>query len=64
MKDFDEWGLMKAHEVAKVLGVKPRTVLRWMREGALPSIHLGKIVRVKRADLERFLAAHRKEGRL
>lgn len=47
-------------EVAKLLGVDYRTVLRWIRAGELSATRLGhRTVRVGREDLERFKAERR-----
>ncbi len=45
-------------EVAETLQVSQRTVFRWMSEGLLPVVRVGKITRIRQADLEAFLQAH------
>jgi excisionase family DNA binding protein len=45
-------------EVAEALQVSQRTVFRWMSEGWLPAIRVGKVTRIRQSDLEAFLQAH------
>ena len=40
---------------AKVADVAPGTIRRWIREGRLASHHAGRVVRVRRTDLETLL---------
>ncbi|HEX2035013.1 MAG TPA: helix-turn-helix domain-containing protein [Chloroflexota bacterium] len=42
-------------EVATFMGVTPRTVQRWIREGRLPAVIVGSTYRVKREDLQGFV---------
>jgi excisionase family DNA binding protein len=51
--------LMKAEEVAAVLGVSRSKVYRMMRERDIPTITFGKNVRVSCEDLEKFLTTNR-----
>jgi excisionase family DNA binding protein len=46
--------LLTTMEVAKLLRVSQRTVQDWIREGALPAVRYGKLVRVRQADLAAF----------
>ena len=41
-------------EVAKLLRVDQTTVQGWLRDGLLPGIRLGRLWRVRHADLETF----------
>jgi len=54
------WGtrFLTIPEVAETLQVSHRTVFRWMSEGLLPVVRVGKITRIRQADLEAFLQAH------
>ena len=56
--------LLHPKDVADELGIAVRTVLRWMRDGRLPHLDLGKLKRVRRSDLDQYLAAHRRPGRI
>jgi excisionase family DNA binding protein len=49
-------GLMSRTEVAEFLSVSLATVERLYRSGELPSVKLGRLRRVRREDLERFVA--------
>lgn len=49
--------LLRAQDVADLLGVPKATVLRYARDGRLPSIALGKHVRFDRRAVERALGA-------
>lgn len=47
-------------ELARLIGlprpIKPATIFKWIRLGALGSIHLGRRVWVQRSEIERFVA--------
>lgn len=43
--------LLTAAETAKVLRVSPRSVRRWIADGALPVVRLGRKVLIRRSDL-------------
>lgn len=43
-------------QIAKLLMVKGITVRRWIARGLLPAYSLGKEYRVKKADLDKFMA--------
>jgi len=48
--------MLKTREVAKILGVKPRTVSKWIREGELRAVKInGHTWRVRREDLDNFI---------
>ena len=53
----DEW--LTVRDVAALLKVREETVRRWVREGELPALALGKKAgfRIRPADLEVFIAA-------
>ncbi len=51
--------LLTIPEVAAILQVSQRTVFRWMDAGLLPVVRVGKITRIRPADLEVFLQSHR-----
>ena len=42
-------------EVAELLKTTRRTVYNWIEKGQLKSVKAGKLVRIKRADLEEFI---------
>lgn len=51
--------LMKAEEVAEVLQVSRSKVYQMMREKDIPTITIGKCVRVSSEDLENFINLNR-----
>ena len=54
---------MTVNEIAELLKLNPQTVRNWIDEGALPGVRVGpRRVRVRRADLDQFLAAGRTTG--
>jgi excisionase family DNA binding protein len=52
-----EW--LSPTEIAQRLACSNDTVLRAIKRGDLPAVQYGRLVRVARADLDRFLARHR-----
>ena len=49
--------LLRVEEVAERMRVQPATVYRFVRDGLLPAVRFSRMVRVREADLEAFLAA-------
>ena len=47
--------LIKVEEAAGILKVRPETVYRWVDRGVLPSVRLGRLIRLDRTELERRL---------
>jgi len=50
-----ETGYMSLEEVADMLGVTYQLIYRLVRAGELPAVRLGKLYRVSRTDLDRYL---------
>jgi excisionase family DNA binding protein len=48
-------------EAARYLGITPRTLYRLINEGQVPAYKLGRVIRVKTADLDDFLESARIE---
>ena len=44
-------------EVANLLKLNPQTVRNWIDAGKLPAAHVGRRVRIKRADLDALVEA-------
>lgn len=44
--------LLTVHEAASLLRVSELTIRRWIWAGKLPATRLGRLVRIKQADLE------------
>ena len=51
--------LLTADEVASILNISRSKAHNLMREREIPTITIGKSVRVSREDLEKFLASNR-----
>jgi excisionase family DNA binding protein len=52
----NELELLRAGEVAAILGLKQVTAELWMRTGRLPVVRLGRrAVRVRRSDIARII---------
>lgn len=47
--------LLKIEEVANKLSVQPSTVRKWIFERRISIVRLGRCVRVKEMDVERFI---------
>jgi|SRR5690606_5340976 len=50
--------LLTAEQVAERLQVREETVYDWLKAGRLRGVKLGRIWRVREADLEAFIRAH------
>ncbi len=50
--------LLKRHQAAEYLGIKPQTLAVWHTTGRyrLPVVKVGRAVRYRRADLDEFIA--------
>lgn len=46
---------LTAAEVAAMLRVDPQTVRRWCANGELPSVRAGRVIRIRREDVDRFV---------
>lgn len=51
--------VMTVAQVATYLQINKLTVYKYIREGRLPAVRLGRAFRVRQEDVERFLDAHR-----
>lgn len=52
---FEE-SFLTVSEVADVLRLNPQTVRNWIDAGSLPAVRIGRRVRIKKSDLDRFVA--------
>ena len=52
-------GLISIPELCQELGMGKSWVYRRLRSGEIPSVKLGRSIKVKRADLEEYLEKHR-----
>lgn len=53
--------LMTREEVCKYLGVTAATLHNWSKRGYLESIHVGRLVRYRRADVEALARTNNKQ---
>ncbi len=51
--------LLNIKEVSAVLNASEKTVRRLIKDGKLPVVRCGRMVRIAQTDLDRFIAAHR-----
>jgi excisionase family DNA binding protein len=51
--------LVSVRDVANQLGVHPETIRRLIHDGRLDAVRIGRVLRVQREGLERFLARQR-----
>ena len=49
--------LFTGDDVAEILNVSPSTAYRLMRRGEIPTIRMGRAVRVRPEDLEGFISS-------
>jgi excisionase family DNA binding protein len=54
--------LLKLQDVAAHLQLSVRTIRRMIAGGRLPVVRLGRSIRVRRCDLEAFVASSGQEG--
>lgn len=54
-----EW--LSTQDAARRLGVTPRTLYRFIDLGDLPAYRLGRVIRLKAADVDAFIEASRIE---
>lgn len=53
---------LKLSEIAEELNCAYTTIRRLVTQGDLRAIRVGKLLRVKRTDLDKYIELHRKEG--
>ena len=57
--DETEW--LSTQEAARRLGITPRTLYRFIDHGELPAYRFGRVIRLKRTDVEAFIDSCRIE---
>ena len=50
--------LLSPLEVAQQLGVSDQTVYNWIREKRIGALKMGRLLRIRQSELERFVAAN------
>jgi len=51
--------LLKAEQVSDILGISRSKAYRLMRQGEIPTIKIGKNVRVANEDLNQYISTHK-----
>jgi excisionase family DNA binding protein len=54
--------LLRPQDVARILAIKLSTAYLLMQRGDIPSVRIGRVVRVRPGDLEWFIGQHTKKG--
>ena len=62
MKVGEEKDLLRVREVARKLGLSEPHVYTLATAGSLPSVKLGRAVRFRSADVDRFIRDHRRKS--
>ncbi|MDA8291140.1 MAG: helix-turn-helix domain-containing protein [Actinomycetota bacterium] len=57
MGDSARW--LSTKEASHLLGVNLRTLYRFIDEGELPAFKFGRVIRLREADVERFVESAR-----
>ena len=60
MKTGEEKDLLRVRDVARKLGLSEPHIYTLAATGRLPSIKLGRAVRFRQADVDRFILEHRR----
>ena len=53
--------MMTPRDVAKLLNVSLRMVYVWLARKDIPSIKIGRVVRIRKSELEAFLNGHSRQ---
>jgi len=56
--------LLTPQEIADILGVQPSTIYQWTHQGYIPHVKLGKFVRFKAKDVEKWVERKEESGRM
>ena len=55
MSTNDDLVWMSTAEAARRLGITPRTLYRFIDEGQLPAYRFGRVIRLKKAEVDSFI---------
>ena len=55
--------LLTVNEAAKILRLNSETVARYIREGKISAVKLGRVWRVEEKDLEQFIRERKREAK-
>jgi len=56
--------LLTPQEIADILGVQPSTIYQWTHQGYIPHVKIGKFVRFKEKDVEKWVERKEESGRM
>jgi excisionase family DNA binding protein len=56
--------LLNIQEIAEYLGVRESTIYKWTHEGYIPHIKIGKFLRFKIRDIDKWIDKKAKNGRI
>jgi excisionase family DNA binding protein len=51
-------GFLTVNEVSEYLSVKPSTLYSMVKNGQLPHYRIGRLIRFKREDVDRWMEGH------
>jgi excisionase family DNA binding protein len=54
-----DFGWMGTHDAAAYLGITPRTLYRFINDGRVPAYKMGRVLRLRRSDLDMFIESTR-----
>lgn len=52
--------LLTVEEVAANLKISPKIIRKWLRDGIMPGVKLGRVWRIDEKDLEEFIQRSKK----
>jgi len=55
--------LLTPEQIAELLGVKQSTIYQWTHQGFIPHVKVGRLVRFREADIEKWLEKRSAKGR-
>lgn len=55
--------LIDVPEAASRLGIAPKTIYKWIEQGRLPFVRIGRLIRLREEDLEAWVCARVHDGR-
>ena len=56
--------LLTPQQIADYLGVKTSTIYQWTHQGFIPHVKLGRCVRFRSADIEKWVEKRAESGRM
>ena len=52
---------LSTQESARLLGITPRTLYRFIDQGEIPAYRFGRVIRLKESDIDAFIESRRIE---